>query len=340
MTTIDADILSAGGMTYDVKSLAPNYTLHVITLTKDKTLNALTPSTFVAFHKILDAVEAPCTVLLRSVGRAFSAGGDVREVRKRALEAGPIGSTQREKSARKTLKAEYDFLRRFHALGHGDEGVVTVGICNGYAFGAGLGLLQACRVRLVTKRATFSMPEVRIGLIPDCGATWFYTKMEGCVGMYASLTAARISAGDALALGLADGAVEEGWDGTGIGQGVTGALDCATTRIEKGELAEKSSEVRRWIDECFSASSLKEVTEKVTQVGGEWADQVLKEMGKGSPTAMEECFKGLREGYNGGGLEEALSRELRIDSKLGAQWDFEEGVRALLIDKDNNPKWQ
>lgn len=271
----------------------------------------------------------------------------MRALRAKAIAAGETGSDARQGAVRETLKTEYDLLERW--AGMKGTGIVTVGCADGLAFGAGAGLFQACAVRLVTPRFLMAMPEVKIGLVPDCGATRFFARMPGCTGMFAALTGWRIGAGDAMALGLADGCVSEGWWGEGLeGGGEDGVLRCVKEGSVKGletEFAHGESEMRLGIDECFSSGSVEEILEEVERMAGkgvEWAVETLAMLREASPTALKEAFVAMRQGYRGAreeSLRKALDRELEADVRLGSAWDFEEGVRAALIDKDKKPQW-
>eukprot|EP00177_Eucheuma_denticulatum_P000353 GFKZ01000606.1.p1 GENE.GFKZ01000606.1~~GFKZ01000606.1.p1 ORF type:complete len:350 (-),score=56.56 GFKZ01000606.1:164-1213(-) len=319
-----------------------------VEIAREKSLNALIPSTFIALHHILDLTTSnpPFHILLRGRGRAFSAGGDVRAIRTKCKAAGQFGSAERRKAARDTLKTEYDLLERW--AGVAGSGVTTVAVGNGLAFGAGAGLFQACEVKLVTAKFLMAMPEVRIGLIPDCGATRFYARMPGCTGMYAGLTAKRIGAEDAVRLGLADGGVQDGWWGEGVeeGGGVSAALNCVQEGVlgVRTAFGDDSSEMRRMIDECFSRGSFEEVVEAVERCrgcGDGWVEEALEVLNGASPRALRETFAAMKEAYKARdeSLGNALNRELDVDARLGAEWDFEEGVRAVLVDKDNQPRW-
>lgn len=157
-----------------------------VELDRPSALNALSSATFAALHKVLDAVAASTTtrglqtvthLVFVSRGKAFSAGGDVRALRASMLPH-PVDSDDRKEIANIALAAEYDLLARLARV-PGDWGVETVAVVDGIAFGAGLGLVQACRTRLVTPRAKLSMPECLIGLVPDCGASYFLVRRVG-----------------------------------------------------------------------------------------------------------------------------------------------------------------
>lgn len=269
----------------------------------------------------------------------------MRSIRKAVLPH-PPRSPERREAARGILATEYDFLSRWVSLDK--RQLLTVGVAEGLAFGAGAGLLQACAVRLVGKKFTMAMPEVRIGLIPDCGATRFYAKLPGCVGMFLAMTGARVAARDAVALGLADGAVADGWRGEGLEgvafdvDGIVQCTEAVQMLGEPSEMADAESELRRGVDEVFSAATVEEVVDRLQTRDGEWAKEALGAIRGGAPKAVRETFAVMRVAYKARGesLREAVDRELEVECRLTAEPDFEEGVRAALVDKDGKPKWE
>ena len=341
--TFDAELLSAGGLT-----AVPAPPVIDITLSRPSALNALLPATFHGLHHVLDRLsthDAPLYLVLRASGRAFSAGGDVRSLRAEILAHAPRSAARRA-AARAVLATEYDLLARWAALDRHHR--LTVAVGEGLALGAGAGLFQACAVRLVGPRFFMAMPEARIGIIPDCGATRFYARLPGCVGMYLALTGARVHARDALALGLADGAIKDGWQAHGLADGEFGPARVLKGGEEEallgemGEIAQASSAMRRGVDEVFSAAEVDEVLERLQAREGEWAKEALKALKAGAPKAIKETFRVMRMAYEarGEGVREAMDRELEVESQLCAAPDFEEGVRAALVDKDGKPKWE
>lgn len=339
-TEIDADLLETGGIQVERRTAAKG-TVITITLRRERALNALTSQTFHALHAVLDSVPStPTQLVITGAGRSFSAGGDVRALRKSVLEAGALETPARIAAARHILQIEYKFLTRLYALG-AQPHLQTIAIADGYAFGSGQGLFQACRQRLVSPRALLSMPECRIGLVPDCGASWFLPRLPGSVGMFAALTGTRVCGGDAVALGLADGLVAAGWRGescTGCELGIE--LQKLT---QVSNVADATSDMRRGIDDCFGLPSLDAILAAVAELasrGTDWATVAQDDLKKGAPGALRETFRTLTEGFRGGGLDHALERELEADSVLAATWDFEEGVRAALVDKDGKPVWR
>lgn len=338
---VDPALLEEGGLVLNRVTL-PGGLLVTAELAREKALNAVIPATFHALHAILDTLDpnVPSHLLILGRGRAFCAGGDVRSLRSNIKSAGSRDSLPRQTIARQILKTEYDFLERLHALRI--TSIVTVAFANGFAFGAGAGIFQACRIRLISERAALSMPECIIGLVPDCGASHFLTALPGGVGMFAALTGVRFVAADILALGLADGVVGTDWKGEGLTT-ADGPVDMRKTLSGCSMLCDADSELRRWIDRCFGMHSLQEV---ITAVQDERRPELpevqtaVTMLQNGSPSAVHATWMAMKEGYQmGGGLAAAVRRELEANVRLAAAWDFEEGVRAALVDKDRSPKW-
>lgn len=346
---LDESLLEEGGLSVTQEKRASGL-LVTVELCRERALNALIPKTFESLHSIIAAMPktSDSQILILGRGRAFSAGGDVRTLRQSVIsqEQGISNVAKRRAAAASILSTEYQLMARMARL-RGNPLLDTIAVSDGFTFGAGLGLFQVCKRRMVTPNALFAMPECMIGLIPDCGATHWLVRTPGCVGMYIAMTGARISAGDALAVGLADGAVRAGWKGGSL-QGSNGIPDDEVSeRIEELEtdLANADSDLRGGIDDAFSKESVEEVVKRLGELeekkGMEWSKVAKKAILAASPRAMFETFRTMKEGYREtNGLDAAFERELEVDSDLASRWDFEEGVRAALIDKDLKPKWE
>ncbi|MFD8590687.1 enoyl-CoA hydratase/isomerase family protein [Streptomyces sp. NPDC059637] len=302
-------------------------------LDRPAALNALDLSMVRAIHSaLLDWHDDPAVgavVVSSSSPKAFCAGGDIRAVREGVL------SGDRE-AVRAFFTEEYR-LNRLIA----EYPKPYVAVVDGFAMGGGLGISVHGSARVVTERASFAMPETRIGFFPDIGASHFLPRLPGGTGMYLGLTGARISAGAAVECGLATHfvpsadlpALERDLVGGG-GRDVAGALAAHARPAPASELTAH----REQIDHCFGAASLEEVLGRLEADGGEWAREVLAELRRASPTALAVTFELLRRGARST-LAECLERELRLGEALTREPDFAEGVRAVLVDKDRSPAW-
>lgn len=348
MAEIDEEVLRKGGVCVTREKRADGEVV-VVEIAREKALNALSSDTFHAFDAILDTLclTQPTQLLFVGRGRAFSAGGDIRALRATVLQAGGEGTAERRAAAEKVLSIEYDCLLRLHRLSSdATSRVETIALSDGFTFGAGHGLFQACRTRLVTPRAVIAMPECRIGLVPDCAASHFYTRLPGSLGMFAALTGYRFAAADALALRLATAAAPPGWRGaslTGVHHGVT--FPATLPHCDASAVADADSAIRRGIDSCFSRENVAAVRAAVVAVAAAgdqpWAVEAADALEAASPTALARTFAVMREGYaRSDGVVCAFDRELDADATLSAGADFAEGVRAALVDKDGKPVWQ
>jgi enoyl-CoA hydratase len=268
-------------------------------------------------------------VVASSSPKAFCAGGDIRAVREAVL-AGDRGS------ARAFFTEEYR-LNRLIA----EYPKPYVALLDGFAMGGGLGVSVHGTARVATERASLAMPETRIGFFPDVGASHFLPRLPGGTGMFLGLTGARITAGAAVECGLATHfvpsselpALERDLARDG-GRDVAGVLASHARPAPASELAPH----RERIDHCFGAPALEEVLARLEADGGEWAQEVLADLRRASPTSLAVTFGLLRRGARST-LAECLERELRLSGAMSADPDFAEGVRAVLVDKDQAPAW-
>ena len=194
------------------------------------------------------------------------------------------------------------------------------------------------------------MPETAIGLYPDIGATWFLPRLPGETGTWMGLTGARLSAADALALGIVThvvpsdrrGALIDALEAAALDQGLDqdgGAIEATIAAFETdpGEAAVASH--RAAIDAHFAHDDVEAVVAALRADGSEWAAAQAEALHARSPTSLKLALRALREGADLT-LEQALTRELGLSvACLAAGADFYEGVRAVVIDKDHAPQW-
>jgi 3-hydroxyisobutyryl-CoA hydrolase len=242
--------------------------------------------------------------------------------------------------------------------------VPYIALIDGITMGGGVGLSVHGDYRVCTERTVFAMPETAIGLIPDVGGGHFLPRMKGEMGMFFALTGHRIKGLDCLHAGIATHAcpsdqlerlkddLTAAKDSAKIGE----ILDSYSAKFPPSpfSLAEKVS----IIDKCFSKGSVKEVIEALEADAGKWGAKLAKSMRKMSPTSMKVTYRFvlllsqipisllnhsviLRQIREGGSLSlaEVLKMEYRLVRRCCEDSDFYEGVRAVLIDRDNAPKW-
>jgi len=322
--------------------------LATLIINRPQALNALTLDNYRRFDPALRAWAADPSihaVVVRGAGeRAFCAGGDVRAV----YEAGRGISGDPDLPA-VFFREEYELIRRIHRFPK-----PYVAIIDGITMGGGAGISVNGAYRVATERTLFAMPETAIGLFPDVGATRFLNRCPGHVGRYLGLTGARLSAADTLYCGFATHVVpHEGvaelvealcrvaWE-TGSERGQIDAVVARFT-IDPGPAPLRA--LRPAIDRCFAGGSVEAILDRLAEeaaAGGaqsEWAAETRAGLLTKSPTSIKITLRQLTVGRDYD-LSAALVLEYRLTQHLMAAHDFYEGVRAMLIDKDQKPRWQ
>ena len=309
-------------------------TAGVIVLNRPRALNALTLAMVRLMAGALDAWEedpAVTRIVIRGAGeKAFCAGGDIRQL----YEFGRAGDHA----------AQLDFWREEYQLNARIRAYPKpiVALIDGIVMGGGVGVSINASHRVAGDRFLFAMPEVGIGFFPDVGATYILPRLPHRVGSYFALTGLRAKAGDAIAFGLAQTyapsaafgplveALEQAGPVEAILQRFAEAAPPSPLMGEAGAIAEAFAHQDR--DAILAA------LEKAERNGAGFAGPARSAMLEKSPTSQAIA---LRQMAIGGGLDfaEAMRTEFRVVSRIARGHDFYEGVRAVLIDKDNRPSW-
>ncbi len=302
--------------------------LGLITLNRPKALNALTHGMCIGFAKALEAWaddDGVLAVAVRGAGpRAFCAGGDIRAL----WESG------REKTsyAAKFLADEYRLNARIAAYPK-----PYVALLHGIVMGGGAGVSIHGRFRVSDATLAFAMPETGIGFLTDIGGTYFLSRLPGESGMYLALTGARITRGDAMALGLVTHAAD---DHETIIEALARGEDAATVmdRCSRPSDTTILAPERARIDRCFSAASVEAILERLERDGSAFAAAAAQAIRARSPSACKWTYRALRAAKTLP-LADCLKMEYRVGLRAVGAHDFQEGVRAILIDKDGTPRW-
>ena len=314
--------------------------LGLITLNRPKALNALSLGMIRAVDRALirfAADDAIGAVLIRGAGeKAFCAGGDVR-----ALVTAPAG-VDKDRLARDFFAEEYRLNFRVHTYPK-----PFVAVIDGVTMGGGCGLSLHSNLVVATERTMVAMPETVLGLFPDVGATWFLNRCPGEIGVCLGLTGRRLKAADLKALGLASHVVP-----SSVIDALVAAL-AAQPRLDRGAVrrmldahgvdAGPSAILadRATIDRIFAADTIEAIIAALSTETAPWAVEALHTMERASPTSLKLTLRQLRDGRALGADVAAMLRvEYRLAVRSVASADFAEGVRAILIDKDNKPAWQ
>jgi enoyl-CoA hydratase len=311
----------------------------LVTLNRPKALNTLT----LGMYRTLDpdlvqwgrdpSVRA---VVIRGAGdRAFCAGGDVRAI----YEAGQGRTTGLTADF---FREEYCLIRCVYRFPK-----PYIALLNGITMGGGAGVSLHGSHRIATERFVFAMPETAIGFFPDIGATTFLNRCPGRIGRYLGLTGARLKAADALYCGLVTHYVPSARIGelsdTLVGLAWQQGQERRQVDVLLADFAEPTgpaplAELRQSIDRCFAPDDIEGIIAALEREPGDWARAALASFAKASPTSLKITLHQLTAGARFD-VEEALQLEYRMTQHAMQRPDFFEGVRALLVDKDQSPRW-
>ena len=313
-----------------------------LTLNRPGGLNAINLEMVRSLQQQLDAwVEDPQVkaVVLRGAGeKAFCAGGDIRS----------LYDSYQNNDTLHTLFFEEEYaldltLHRYPKP--------VVALMDGFVLGGGMGLVQGADLRLVTERSKLAMPEVGIGYFPDVGGSYFLTRTPGQLGTYLGVSGVQIRAADALYCGLADGYLESSklpeldkaldslnWQKSPIDDLTALVARFAVTVLPDPPLAR----LRPLIDSVFAQVDIPRIVAHLRAVIApetrDWANETADLLQTRSPLAMAVTLEMLRRGRELS-LEQCFALELHLDRQWFDRGDLMEGVRALIIDKDKNPRW-
>jgi enoyl-CoA hydratase len=303
-----------------------------IRLNRPKALHALNTDMCIAMAGALEAwrgdpaVEA--VLIDHAEGRGFCAGGDIRMV----AESGKSDGA----AARRFFFEEY---RMNHALFTYAKPVVTA--MDGITMGGGVGISLPAKVRIATENTKFAMPETGIGLFPDVGGGWYLSRLPGRMGQYLALTGHRLGGAECLALGLAthylpaDALPRAKQLIAEQPQAIAAALDPLAIEPPSAPILDHRDE----IDRLFASDRLEEVFAALEADGGAWAAEQLAILRTKSPQTMKVSLRLLHDGARMANFADEMRQEYAVATRVAQRHDFLEGVRAVIVDKDNAPKW-
>jgi len=274
-------------------------------------------------------------------GKAFCAGGDIRFFHRAGQASPQSGSALIE-----------DFFSEEYALNYLIQGFPKpyIALMDGIVMGGGMGIAQAgpeSRLRIVTERTKMAMPEVKIGLFPDVGGSFFLSRTPGRIGTYLGLTGETIGAADALHAGLADAFIPSDevpallrlleTSASGDVHSTVGAF-CASFANRLSATESTLAINRLAIDKHFAHDSVATIMTSLEQAGDAFARDTLAIMQTRSPLMMCVTLEQLRRGA-GMSLAECLRMERTMVRRCFERNEVFEGIRAAVIDKDNKPHW-
>jgi enoyl-CoA hydratase len=303
-----------------------------LTLNRPQALNALTESMCRLMTEALLAWKddaAIGAVMLDHAGpRGFCAGGDIRMI----AESGAGDASD----AKRFFRTEY---RLNHLLFVYPKPVVA--FMDGIVMGGGVGISDPARVRIATERTTYAMPETGIGLFPDVGGGWFLPRMPGQAGIWLALTGARLKAAECLRLGIATHHVTSD-KLEALKAEIIADADAAYGAPElfasDAGPARVAANLER-IDRLFAYDTMEEIFDALARDGSDWAATELNTLKTKSPQAMKLSLRQMRLGARMTDFKDEMVMEYRLGGRAVQTHDFQEGVRAVIVDKDNAPRW-
>jgi enoyl-CoA hydratase/carnithine racemase len=288
--------------------------------------------------------ERICAVWLEAEGdKAFCAGGDIVALYRSMTEAGSADIGK----AFFTEEYELDYL--IHSY---PKPVVCWG--HGIVMGGGMGIMQGASYRVVTESSKLAMPETTIGLYPDVGGGWFLNRCPGRTGLFLGLTGARMNGADALFTGMADRFIKHDLKAQVVaeltrtnwqsrhGHEVVGSV---LRQFEQQSAdAQPASPVRDRFDEINRATDADTLAQTIAQLkelasGDGWLAKAVKPLATASPVALALVWEHMHR-CRLDGLKQVFDKELLLSTNCLSKGEFAEGVRALLIDKDQQPRWR
>jgi enoyl-CoA hydratase len=302
----------------------------LITLNRPKALNALTLGMVTAMRAQLEAWKndpaVGCVVIRGAGDRAFCAGADIRALRQSGLD----GTTY-----------AIDFLREEYLLNAAIKHYPKpyIALIRGICMGGGMGLSVHSDYRIASSSAVFAMPETAIGFFPDVGGSYFLSRCPGELGLYLGLTGDRLNARDAIYARLATHWIpSEEWPV--LMEALASGDDPNDLFSEMGRRPQNSplSERRTKIDRIFGTTSVEDVLTLLDRDEKEWSHETAALMRSRSPTSLKIAYGQIRNGSQLS-FDECMKMEFRIAHRILKGHDFYEGVRAVIVDKDNAPQW-
>ncbi len=305
-----------------------------ISLNRPSALHALTlPMVHAMTQALLEWRDDPavkCVVIDHADGRGFCAGGDIAFLRNSAMNDGG-------ESGRKFFHDEYQLN---HLLINYPKPVVA--FMDGITMGGGVGISQPARFRVATENTKFAMPETGIGLFPDVGGGWYLSRLEGRVGQFLALTGSRIAGAGCLSLGLATHyltsnvlAEAKSRIATEDVERIDGILGTLSVTPPDSKIVETLFQINRH----FASDKLEDILSSLEGDDSEWAMKELATLRTKSPQTCKVALRQLAESLKLTDFADNMAMEYRIASRVIVRPDFAEGVRAVIIDKDNAPKW-
>lgn len=313
-------------------------TIGHILLNRPKALNSLTTEMCQLLHDQLLQWQQNNTikaVIIRGEGeRAFCAGGDIRHIYHNGEE--------RAVDSENFFRTEYQMNR---AIFHFDKPYIA--LLDGITMGGGAGVSIHGSHRVATERLVFAMPETGIGFFPDIGAGYFLTHCSDKLGYYLGLTGDRIGAADACELDLMTHVISSDqqehliqalrdnvFNGSDFAM-VSRIIEDFVIETQPPRLTNHLSQIAA----CFDSNTIEKILTRLQEVNSDWSSLTIKMLQEKSPTSLKVTLEQLNRAQ-GMKFDDIMEMEFNMALQFTHTPDFYEGVRAVVIDKDQSPKWQ
>ncbi|GMM92411.1 enoyl-CoA hydratase/isomerase family protein [Qipengyuania sp. MTN3-11] len=304
-----------------------------ISLNRPKALHALTldmcHAMSAALRRWAEDDEVQAVILDHAEGRGFCAGGDINLLRHSALNDGGT-------SGRRFFHDEY---RLNHQLFEYEKPVVA--FMDGITMGGGVGIALPCKYRVATENTRFAMPETGIGLFPDVGGGWHLSRLGGRLGQFLALTGARLDGAECHFAGLAthylptDKLAEAKARIAEKPDRIAGILSELSVSPPPARIEENSDRINRH----FASDRFEDILASLEADDSEWAAKELATLSTKSPQTCKVALRQLAKSEKLASFADNMRMEYRIASRVLTRPDFAEGVRAVIVDKTNDPQW-
>ena len=304
----------------------------VLSLNRPQAIHSLTLGMVHAMTAALlewrDDPAVQAVILDHAEGRGFCAGGDIAALRHSLVEEDGV-------EARRFFHDEYqlDHLIKTYPK-------PFVAFIDGIVMGGGVGISQPARFRVATENTRFAMPETGIGLFPDVGGSFYLARLPHRIGQFLVLTGARLDGAECLWTGLATNylpasALAEAKERIAHGHEPGGVLAALATMPPLARIEDNAAKIARH----FAADRLEDIAASLEADDSEWAAKERAAIAPKAPLSSKVALRQLVEGAALDDFAAIMAMEYRVASRLIYRPDFAEGVRALIVDKDNAPRW-
>lgn len=329
--------------------ISSSHIIATVSLNDPKALNALSLEMIDQLYPQLKQWEKrsdiTCVLLKGEGGKAFCAGGNIRSLYESILESNHGKNAYAENFFTKEYQLDY-------LIHNYPKPIICLG--QGFIMGGGIGLMTGASHRIVSETSILAMPEITIGLFPDVGSSWFLSRMPAGLGTFIGMTGVRMKAADALFSGLADYYIPEAYIPSFIENLHTLPWQDDDNR-NKELLNQCLKKLHQIYKQDLPSSPLEENYPEIRHImEGHTPDKVLEKLDQSRDAWLNKCAKTLKDGCpvtawivqeqikraSSMSLEEIFQMELDIAIQCTRHKDFCEGIRALLIDRDYQPRWQ